>query len=90
MTGIYVDESFWVDEESSRETTVRAELIKLGASLHDGKVVDAAGEELYFLWMQHPDERDRKAYGRSVEKAKKLEKKYHVVRMFRKKTGGKH
>jgi hypothetical protein len=81
-TGLYVDRSFWVDEESSRRTTVRATLIALGASMADGKVVDAAGEELYFFWHQHPDSKDYKHYRSDVEEVRELEKKYHVVRMF--------
>jgi hypothetical protein len=83
-TGIYVEEPFWVGEERSRETTVRATLIELGAALRDGKVVDAAGEELYFFWVQYPPSRPAgwKDYEEDQKKLHEMEKKYHVVRMY--------
>jgi hypothetical protein len=80
--GIYVDKSFWVDEERSRSTTVRAKLIELGASLRDGKVVDAAGKELFFFYVQNYSPRGPKHYEKNQEELREMEKKYHVVRMY--------
>jgi hypothetical protein len=82
--GIYVDERFWVDERRSRRTTVRAKLLELGASLRDGKVVDANGKELYFFYVQNCSRRPGgwKEYEEMLQELKETEKKYHVVRMY--------
>lgn len=90
--GLYVDYRFWVDQERSRETTVRAMLVELGASLQDGKVVDEAGRELYFYHVSYPVLSDFVAMKVEAglmpappdpdEEMKELEKRYHVVPMF--------
>jgi hypothetical protein len=80
--------SFWVDEENTRKTTVRAKLIELGASLRDGKVVDAAGDELYFYLLQQLV-RDWKAVKADQQILREKERKYHVVRMYRRKRAEK-
>jgi hypothetical protein len=81
--GIYLGHRFWVDKERSRETTVRAELIALGASLQDGKVVDAEGRELFFYEpyeYRHP--RADPPEPSPNERGEKLSDKYHVVVMY--------
>jgi hypothetical protein len=78
-TGLYADESFWVDSRRSKRTTVRATLIELGAALRDGKVVDAAGEELCFCEVYDYDPVDLEEEQKLLREA---EQKYHVVRMY--------
>jgi hypothetical protein len=77
-TGLAPDESFWVDSRRSRRTTVAATLIELGAALRDGKVVDAAGEELFFAEAYDYEPND----GSFLRALREAEKKYHVVRMY--------
>jgi hypothetical protein len=79
--GIPLDYDFWVDAKRTRKTTVQATLKELGATLKDGKVYDAAGEELYFYEVRergkgHP--RPQKT-GKEISE---LKKKYHVIRMY--------
>jgi hypothetical protein len=78
-TGLYADESFWVDSQRSKRTTVAATLIELGAALRDGKVVDAAGEELFFGEAYDYDPVGQEDWEKLLREA---EKKYHVVRMY--------
>ena len=83
VKGMYVGKPFWVDEERSRETTVRAKLIELGATLHDGKVVDAAGRELYFYPVaDYRHRHDPWPPQKTKEDIEELEKKYRVIRMY--------
>ena len=81
-TGLWVDHSYWIDLERSRKTTVRQTLIDLGASLADGKVVDAAGKELYFYSVRDHHRRDPNPQ-KTEEDIEELEKQgHHVVRMY--------
>jgi hypothetical protein len=82
-----VGKHFWADEDRSRETTVRATLIELGASLHDGKVVDASGEELYFFSVMDAGARGRVDYEENQKRLREAEEKFHVVRMYGPKVG---
>jgi hypothetical protein len=80
------------------KTTVKAKLRELGALVQDGKVYDVSGEELYFYrvyyWVQlrgriarHADMSKKVPYPPDPdEEIKKLEKRYHVVPMFRRDT----
>jgi hypothetical protein len=82
-TGIYVDHEFWVDKERSREMTVRQALAELSASLADGKVVDAAGKELYFYEVQDYHHKRDPNPQRTEEEIEDLRKQgYHVIRMY--------
>ncbi len=76
-----LDRSFWVDVERSRKTTVRATLLELGASLHNSKVFDSAGNELYFYEVEDPHKLDPQPQ-KTEEEIAELEKKYHVIRMY--------
>jgi hypothetical protein len=80
--GIYLDHEFWADEGRTRPTTVRAELIALGASLRDGKVVDAKGRELFFYQPPSTSHPRHDPEPRAVKGAVKLSDLYHVVVMY--------
>jgi hypothetical protein len=83
--GFPADYDFWVDEKMTRKTTVKKKLTELGASLQDGKVVDAAGRELYFYKVTHRYHHPldpRPPRPTEKEEIKELEKTYHVIRMY--------
>jgi hypothetical protein len=80
--GIRVDKTIYLDRQGRKKTIVRAKLIELGASLRDGKVVDAAGQELCFFRLFQPHRPDRRAEWEEDKQLLRMEEKYHVVRMY--------
>jgi hypothetical protein len=95
VEGLDPDYWFYPTKEHRKETktTVKAKLRESGARIKDGKVIDAAGQELYFFRAYYVVLSGPKA--RAVDagelppppdpdkEMKELEKRYHVVPMFR-------